>query len=172
MKLKKSFLVILTFLLGVFLFNQNVFAATTASVTATVTVQNISVTVSDGTVAYGTLGLNATASTRSPVDLQTATNNGNVAETFNIKGMDATGSTQTWTLAAIAGSGQYIHGFCTATCTTPPTNYTALTTSYATLGTNIAVSGTQTFDLYINTPTAVTDYTVHTVDVTVQAVAF
>lgn len=147
-------------------------AATTATVGATVTVQNISVSVADGTVAYGTLGLNATASTRSPVDLQTATNNGNVAETFNIMGMDATGSTQTWTLAATAGSAQYIHGFCIATCTTPPTNYTALTTGYATLATNIAVSGTQTFDLYINTPTATTDYTQHTADVTVQAIAY
>lgn len=147
-------------------------AASTASVGATVTVQNISVSVADGTVAYGTLGLNATASTRSPVDLQTATNNGNVTENFNIKGMDATGSTQTWTLAATAGSAQYIHGFCTATCATPPTSYTALTTSYAALGAGaVAVSGTQTFDLYINTPTATTDYTVHTVDVTVQAVA-
>lgn len=153
---------------------QYIMAASTASVGATVTVQNISLSVADGTVAYGTLGLNATKSTTVADlnDLQTATNNGNVAETFNIKGMDATGGTQTWILAATAGSGQYIHGFCVATCTTPPTNYTALTTSYAILGTNIAVSGTKTFDLYINTPTAVTDYTVHTADVTVQAVAY
>jgi len=151
---------------------QYAFAATTASVGATVTVQNISVTVTNGSVAYGTMGLNATASTRSPANLQTATNNGNVAEDFTIKGMDATGSTQTWTLAATAGSAQYIHGFCIASCTTPPTNYTALTTSYTALGAgNVAVNGTQTFDLYINTPTATTDYTVHTVDVTVSAAA-
>ncbi len=144
-------------------------AGTEATVAATVTVQNISVSVSDGTVVYGTLAVNATASTRSPVDLQTATNNGNIAEKFNIKGMDATGSTQTWTLAATAGSAQYIHGFCTSSCTTPPTSYTALTTSYATLAASVAASGTQTFDLYINTPTATTDFTVHTVDVMVQA---
>ena len=63
-------------------------------------------------------------------------------------------------------------GFSVATCTTPPTNYTALTTSYVALGAgNVAVSGTQTFDLYINTPTATTDYTEHTVDVTVLAAA-
>lgn len=166
----KSFISVITILgLLTMLVGNLALAATTATVGATVTVQNISVSVSDGTVAYGTLGLNATASTRSPVDLQTATNDGNITEKFNIKGMDATGSSQTWTLAATAGSAQYIHGFCVATCTTPPTNYTALTTSYATLAASVAVSGTQTFDLYINTPTATTDYTQHTADVTVQA---
>lgn len=149
---------------------QYAMAATTATVGATVTVQNVSVSVADGTAAYGTLGLDATADTN-PADLQTATNNGNVTSTFNIKGMDATGSTQTWTLGATTGSAQYIHGFCVATCGTPPTNYTALTTSYATLAASVAASGTQTFDLYIKTPTATTDYTQHTADVTVQAVA-
>jgi len=150
---------------------QYVMAAATSTVGATVTVQNISVTVTDGTVAYGALGLNATSSTRSPVDLQSAVNNGNVNEQFNVKGMNATGSTQTWTLAATAGSAQYIHGFCTTGCTAPPTGYTALTTSYATLAASVAATATSTFDLYINTPTATTDYTVHTADVTVQAVA-
>ena len=169
--MKKILFPVVSALAIVLVVGQYALAATTATVGATVTVQNVSVSVSDGTIAYGTLGLNATASTRSPVDLQTATNNGNVTEQFNIKGMDATGSTQAWTLAATAGSAQYIHGFCVATCTTVPTNYTALTTSYATLAASVAESGTQTFDLYINTPTATTDYTVHTVDVTVQAVA-
>jgi len=150
---------------------QYVMAAATSTVGATVTVQNISVTVTDGAVAYGALALNATSSTRSPVDLQSAVNNGNVTEQFNVKGMNATGSTQTWTLAATAGSAQYIHGFCTSGCTAPPTGYTALTTSYATLAASVAATATSTFDLYINTPTATTDYTVHTADVTVQAVA-
>lgn len=145
--------------------------ATEASVGATVMVQNIAVTVGDGTVSYGTLGLNSVASTRSPVDLQTATNAGNIAEKLNIKGMDATGSTQSWTLASTAGSEQYIHGFCTSSCGTAPTNYTALTTNYSTLANSVAAGGTQTFDLYINTPTSTADFSVHTVDVTVQAVA-
>lgn len=153
------------------LIGQYALADTTASVGATVTVQNISVSVTDGTVAYGTMGLNSTASTRSPVDTQTATNDGNVAEDFNVKGQDAVGSTQSWTLAGTAGSAQYVHKFCTAVCTSPPTNYTALTTSYATLVLNVAKDGTQTFDLFINTPTATTDFTSHAVDVTVQAVA-
>lgn len=153
------------------LVGQFAIGATEASVGATVMVQNIGVSVGDGSISYGTLGLNAVVSTRSPVDLQTATNTGNIAEKLNIKGMDATGSTQNWTLASTAGSEQYIHGFCTSSCATAPTNYTALTTNYSTLTNSVAASGTQTFDLYINTPTSTADFSVHTVDVTVQAVA-
>ena len=139
-------------------------AADTASVAATVTVQNISVSVADGTVAYGILAVNTSAGTN-PADLQTATNNGNITEAFNIKGQNSAN----WTLGAAAGADTYVHKFCTATCGTPPTNYTALTTSYQTLGTGVAVSGTKTFDLYITTPTSSTNFTQQSVDVTVQA---
>lgn len=144
-------------------------AATTAAVTATVTVQNVSVTVSDGTVPYGTLATNTAKSTITADlnDLQTATNGGNVTEDLNIKGQN----TAAWTLGATAGADQYIHQFCTATCSSPPTNFTALTTSYQTLKTSLAASGTQTFDLRIVTPTSSTSFTQQSVDVTVQAVA-
>lgn len=144
-------------------------AATEGTVTTTVTVQNISVTVTDGTVTYGTLANNSTKGTHSGDlnDTQTATNNGNVTEDFNIKGQNS-GS---WTLAGTAGSDNYVHQFCTATCTTPATNYTVLTTSYQTLKTGVAASGNQTFDLYINTPNPSTVYTEQSVDVIVQAVA-
>lgn len=167
MKMLKLFLLFAILALVVGVLSQVALAATTGTVAATVTVQNISLTVTDGTVAYGTLGLNATASTRSPVDLQTATNNGNVAETFTIKGQNSAN----WTLAATAGADNYVHGFCIATCTTPPTNYTALTTSNQTLATPVAASGTQTFDLYINTPTTSTNFTSQSVDVTITATA-
>lgn len=143
-------------------------AADTASVTATVTVQNISVTVTDGTVAYGTLGQNSTKNTCTLTDTQTATNNGNVTENFNIKAI-ADASTPDWTIGATAGSNIYTHKFSTATC--PTFTGTALTTSYQTLATGKAVSGTQTFDLEINTPNPSTVYTQQSVDVTVQAVA-
>lgn len=141
-------------------------AAQTGVVTATVTVQNISVTVTDGTVAFGTLANNATADTN-PADTQTATNNGNITENFNIMGQNSAN----WTLAATAGSDQYVLKFCTASCGTPPTNYTALTTGYQTLATGITTTGTQTFDLFINTPNPSTNYTQQSVDVTVQAVS-
>jgi len=163
-KFKKllAFLSILT-LIG-FVIGPAVRAASTGTVTATVTVQNISVTVTDGTVAFGTLANNTSAGTN-PADTQTATNNGNITETFNIKGQDSAN----WTLGATAGSDIYVLKFCTATCTTPPTSYTALTLSYQTLAASVVASGTQTFDLYITTPNPSTVYTQQSVDVTVQA---
>jgi len=138
---------------------------TSFDVTATAIV---SVSVSDGIVAYGTLGQNSTKGTHSGDlnDLQTATNDGNVTEDFNIKGQNSTN----WTLGATAATDVYVHQFCTSTCTTPPTNYTALTTSYATLATGIAASGNQTFDLYINTPNTSSVFTQQSVDVIIQAV--
>lgn len=141
-------------------------AADTGTVTATVTVQNISVSVADGAVSYGTLGSNTAADTN-PADTQTATNNGNVTENFNIKGQNS----GNWTLAGTAASDAYVHKFCTSSCGSPPTSYTALTTSYQALATSVATSGTQTFDLYINTPNPSTVFTQQSVDVTVQAVA-
>jgi hypothetical protein len=163
--LKPLFLLLSLITVLLLVFNLSVLAADTASVTATVTVQNISVTVSDGTVAYGTLGQNATKNTCTLVDTQTATNNGNVTENFNIKGQASTN----WTLGATAGSNIYTHKFSTATC--PTFTGTALTTAYQTLATGKAVNGTQTFDLEINTPNPSTVYTQQSVDVTVQAVA-
>lgn len=145
-----------------------ILAASTGTVAATVTTQNISVAISDGTVSYGVLSPNTSKSTIASDlnDLQTATNDGNVTEDFNIRGQNSAG----WTLAGAAGVDQYVHRFCTASCGTPPTNFTALTTNYQTLATAKAVSGTQTFDLQITTPTSSTVYTQQSVDVTVQAV--
>lgn len=147
--------------------------ADTAGVTATVTVENISVTVSDGSVAYGTLAVNTAQGTAindsdSLDDTQTATNNGNITENFNIRGSDS----GTWTLAGSAGANQYVHEFCrgdTGDCDGSPTN-TALTTSYQALDTSVAKDDTQDFDLRITTPTS-SDFTEHNVNVTVQAVA-
>lgn len=141
-------------------------AATTATVTATVTVQNVSVTVSDGTVAYGTLGTNSSAGTNGS-DTQTATNNGNVTSDLSIKGQN----TAAWTLAGSAGADQYVHRFCIATCASAPTNFTALTTNYQTLASGKAASATQTFDLYLTTPTSSTSFTQQSVDVLVLAAA-
>lgn len=148
-------------------FSLPVFAADTANVTATVTAQNISVSVADGTVTYGIMALNTSKGTTTLTDTQTATNNGNVTENFNIRGQN----TAAWTLAGAAGADAYVHRFCTATCNTPPTNYTALTTNYQTLATAVATSGTQTFELYLTTPTTTSSYLEQSVDVTVQAVA-
>lgn len=167
MKINRLFFLVSAILMGgIVPLSGIAMAASSASVAATVTVQNVSVTVSPGTVAYGTLAVNSSSSTN-PGSTQTVTNNGNVAEDITIKGQNSTN----WTLGGTAGVNQYVHKFCISTCGTPPTNYTALTTSYQALATNIAASGTQTFDLDITTPTSSTSFTQQSVDVTVLAAA-
>lgn len=152
------------------------FAASTGTVATTITPQKISVAVADGTVAYGTLDLSTSKDTTSGGvnDTQIATNDGNVAEDFNIKSTDATGGTG-WTLAGSVGADQFKHSFCTAgsgspdPCDTAPT-WGAMTTSYSSLSTNVAVSGTKSFDLKLDTPTSTSDYVEKSITVTVQAV--
>ena len=145
--------------------------ANEATVAATVTVQNISVTISAGTpVAYGTMANNTSKTTIDVGVTPTAKNNGNVTETFNIKGTNST----SWTLGAVAGSNVYVHKFCKkyeVSCTTPPTNYTALTTGYTALATGVAINAEKTLDLQITTPNPSTAYDAQQVDVIVQAVA-
>ena len=159
---------VISLLSATLLISSPIFAASTDSVTATVTAQNISVSVSDGSVAYGTLATSSTADTASGDldDSQTATNDGNVTEDFNIQGQDSAN----WTLEATAGADQYTHKFCTSDCDGTPT-WNALTTSYQSLATSVSAAGTQIFDLQIGTPTSSTNYTEQTVSVTVQAVA-
>jgi len=89
-----------------------VLGATEATITATVTVQNISLSVSDGSIAYGVLPTGYSKSTCDLNDTQTVTNDGNVAEDFNIKGKDS----ENWTLADTAGTNQYVHKFATSPC--------------------------------------------------------
>jgi len=141
-------------------------AADTATVTATVTVQNISLTVSDGVISYGIIPTNSSKSTCDLNDTQIVTNNGNVAETFNIKGQDSAN----WTLGTTPGSNIYVHKFATSSC--PWTSGTALTTSYQTMQTNVAVNATSTLNLQITTPNPSTVFTEQSVNVTVEAVAY
>lgn len=142
--------------------------------TASATAPVVSVSVSDGVVSYGTMPANTSKSTLPGElnDMQTATNDGNVVENFNIKSQDASGGGCTWTLASTNGSDQYVHSFCNDTdlnCSSPPTNYTALTSSYQTLDTGISVSGTTQFQLRLTTPNPSTCYGQQTVNVTIQA---
>jgi len=115
------------------------------------------------------LGSNTTKSTCTSElnDAQTVTNDGNVAENFNIEGQNSAN----WTLAATAGSDQYVQKFATSTCSTF-SGGTALTTSYATAATNVAASATSTLNLQINTPNPSTIFTQQSVDVLLQAVAY
>ncbi len=144
-------------------------AGSSATVTATVTVQSISLSVADGAVAYGTLGSNTSKSTCTSElnDAQTVTNDGNVAETFRIKGV----ATANWALGATTASDQYVHQFKNGTCSTF-SGGTALTTSDQDLATNIAAAGTSTLNLQITTPNPSTVFTQQSPNVTLTAIAF
>jgi hypothetical protein len=134
----------------------------------------ISVSISSGSVAYGVLATSTSKDTTASGlnNTQVATNNGDVAEDFSIKGQDSAN----WTLAGSPGSESYSHYFCTSgsgspdPCDTGPT-WTAMTTSYQFLATNILASGTQRFDLKISTPTSTTATSQQTVNVTILATA-
>ena len=143
-------------------------ANSTAVVTAPVTIQNVSVSVSDGSVSYGTLGTSSSKDTTSSGlnDSQTATNNGNVSQDLNIRGENTTD----WTLSTTVGADQYKHDFCVTTCDTSPT-WTALTTNSQTLSSGVAASGTQVFDLRLNTPSSSTSFDQQSANVTILATA-
>jgi len=134
---------------------------TTASATI------ISVSVSDGTIAYGMLPLNTSKSTCTSElnDAQIVTNNGNVTENFLIRGQNSAN----WILAATAGTDQYVHKFLNGTCSTF-SGGTTLTTSDQTFATGIAPNGTATLNLQITTPTATNYFTQQSVNVTITAV--
>jgi hypothetical protein len=163
-------------LVGMLIVYSKGFAATPeATVAATVTVRNIALSVADGTVAYGTLDINATQNTCTTApalnDPQTITNTGNVAQNFLVRGTNSAN----WTLGSPAGSNIYEHRFVSGACATWPTpapGGTALTTVNATLATNIAAGATTILHLRINTPTATTFFTAQTVNVIVVATAF
>lgn len=151
------------------IFAQVIFGSGSSTVTATVTAQNVSVSVSSGTVTYGTINLSSAQDTTASGtnQTQTATNDGNVAEDFTIASSNATGGTA-WTISGTSiGADQYKHSFSTNSGST----YTAMTTTPGTLATNKAASGTQNFDLKINTPSSTTDYQQKTITVTVSASA-
>jgi len=148
-------------------------AADEAGVDVKVTVQNFQVSVLDGNVTYGNLAVNTSRSTivGEENEMQTATNDGTLAK-ISIKG--SVSSPAGWTMhLTTPNTNVYVHKFCNDTeldCTTPPTNYTGMTsTGYTTLDTSVANAGTVDFQLQITTPTSVSDYTEQDVDVTVQA---
>jgi hypothetical protein len=127
----------------------------------------VSVSVSDGAISYGILPANSTKSTCTSElnDAQTVTNDGNVTENFLIRGQNSAN----WTLAATAGSNQYVHKFLNGSCSTF-SGGTALTTTDQSFVTGISPNGTTTLNLQINTPSQSTVYTQQSVDVTITAV--
>ena len=127
----------------------------------------ISLTISDGGVGYGNVIVGTPKDTTSSGlnDTQTITNNGNVAEDFEIMGQNTTN----WTLGASAGDAIYKHAWCTSNCDSSPV-WNALTVAYQTLATNIGVSNTQDFDLQVTVPTSNSGTNQQDASVTVQAI--
>lgn len=124
---------------------------------------SVSIT-SDGVISYGTLVAGASKDTTASGmnDTQTILNDGSVAEDLTIKGQD---TACPWTLGTSAGTDQYVQEF----STNSGSGWTALTTSYQTLASSIASSGTQDIDLRVTVPTSTNCYSPQSVDVTVQA---
>jgi|GEM_PF-817452 len=145
--------------------------AAESSITATVKVQQIALSISDGSIDYGTLDLSGTADTTSGGvnDTQTVTNSGNVNEDFDVKGTNVSGSCS-WTLASSQGSDQYYHKICTSNCDSSPT-WTALTTTYTEYATNVAPSGTADFDFKVGVPSSTSCSSQVNVNIWVQASA-
>lgn len=145
--------------------------ATTANVSATVTAQNVSISLNgtDGSVAYGTIALNASQDT-TPTgvnDTESIQNNGNVTEDFTITGANSAN----WTInTSNSTQDNYIHQVCTVTCDSSP-SWVSMTTGALKLADDIAASGTLDFDLKVTTPQDSTVYTQQTLGVTVTASA-
>lgn len=151
-------------------------AADTGEVTATVTATLVSVTVTDGGVAYGTLSLSPSAGspiTKSTVDLtdtQVITNNGNVNEDFAVKSSDATGGSTPWNLVAAASisTDAYDHQY--STNGTTFTDFPSSNGYTADIIIGTAPTATANLDTKILMPTASTDTnTLKTITVTILA---
>ncbi len=142
-------------------------AADTDTVSATVTAEQISLSVSDANIAYGVVGIGESVTTLDvgETDTQTITNTGNVVEDFHLQGTDST----SWTLAGSTGNEQYTHEYSIdggGTWAGYLNN-----SSYTEIVTGIGTSATQDFDLRLTTPDTTDATDEQSVDVSVQATA-
>jgi len=129
---------------------------------------NVSITVDDGTVSYGTLAAGATQDTftvSGGSDRQVVENNGDVTILINIKGA----TTDSWDLAPTGGSltEEFVHRFASDDSGAA---LQALTNSYTLFAETVAAGATRALDLEIEVPTTTTETGLQTADVTLQAV--
>jgi|GEM_PF-1986880 len=139
-------------------------AATTATVAATVTPTSIAVSVSDGSIAFGSVALNTATSTAGNGETQVATNDGSSA-VLNVKSSNASGGTA-WTLGTSAGSDT----FKLEVSTTSGSSYMTFqaTDTYLTASSTFSSLRTQNLDFRFTTPTASSDFVQKSVTITVQ----
>jgi len=156
----------ITLIFSLAILGTSAYAADSASVSATVTAQNVSLTVSDGSISYGTLALGGSKSTIDLTDTQTVTNNGNVTEDFDIKGSNSAGDV--WTIVdADPGTDDYMHAF----SINSGSDWTYMSEDYKALTTSVSPSSTTPLDLRITTPSSTSVFTEQTVSVTILATA-
>ncbi len=122
----------------------------------------ISITVTDGSIAFGNIPFGESKATTSLSDTQSVTNNGNVTVTVSVKGENAPCP---WTLGSNVGSEQYRYDF----STNSGTDWTPLTTSYVNMKTGLTASSSQNFDLRLWAPTTTTCTTQQSINMTLQA---
>jgi hypothetical protein len=165
--LKELFLIFFLAAFG-FAMHLGVWADTEATVNATVTAQQVAVSVDPGTISYGTLDTGSTASTAlgdaDSVDAtQDVSNDGNVNEDFDLKGT----TSAAWALSDTAGSDTYTHEYCDTDCDGSPTWYD-LGTGYTSAASSIGSGNTWSVDFKISLPTATTATESQDVDVFVM----
>ena len=147
------------------IWGQNARAAETATVAATVTATNLAVSVSDGSIAFGSVALNtATTTAGGTGQTQTVSNDGSNA-VINVKSGDATGGT-TWTLGTSAGSDTFKLEVSTTTGSAYMTFQA--TDTYLTASSSSASLTTGPLDFRFTTPTGSTDFVQKSLTITVQ----
>ena len=158
-------------------------AATEGTVSATVTPQIISVTVTDGDVDYGTLDISESNNTfnGTAAETQTITNDSNVSADISLRSSDAyvVADTTDWALAGTAGSDIFVHSYDvdasgSASWTAFPFDGAfdnTYTSSVVTLTESGGANDNATLDLKIDMPSSISNTAAHSIDVTVQASA-
>lgn len=166
LKVKQILFVVTSFITTVALifFACSALAQDTDTVTATVTATNLAVSVTDGSIAFGSVALNTATSTHGTAQTQTVTNDGSNA-VLNVKSSNATNGT-TWTLGANPG----VDTFRLGVSTTTGASYSNLS------GADVYLTASSTFlsltsgpvDFQFTTPTVSTDFVQKSLTITVQ----
>lgn len=143
---------------------QSAQAAATAAVSATVSATNLAVSVTDGSIAFGSVALNTATTTVAHGETQTVSNDGSAA-VINVKSGNATGGT-TWTLGTTPGSDIFQLEVSTTTGSTYMTFQA--TDTYLTASSSSASLTTGPLDFRFTTPTASTDFVQKSLSITVQ----
>lgn len=143
---------------------QSIRAAETGTIAATVTATNLAVSVSDGTIAFGSVTLNTATTTAGNSDTQTVSNDGSTAQ-LNVKSGNATGGT-TWTLGTSPGSDI----FKLEVSTTSGASYMTFqaTDTYLTASSTFSSLTNGNLDFQFTTPTASSDFVEKSLTITVQ----